>query len=35
MESVEHNRAHVHIELGDAEYVLSISEGEVLTDSGK
>ena len=35
MESVEHNRAHVHIELGDAEYVLSISEGEVLTGSGK
>lgn len=34
-EKCGHNKAHVHIELGDAEYVLSIPEGEVLTGSGK
>ena len=34
-EKCGHNKAHVHIELGDSEYVLSIPEGEVLTGSGK
>ena len=34
-EKCGHNKAHVHIEIGDAEYVLSIPEGEVLIGSGK
>ena len=34
-EACGHYRAHVHIECGEAEYVLSIPEGEILECSGK
>ena len=34
-ENCGHHKAHVHIECGDAEYVLSIPEAEILACSGK
>ena len=34
-EQCGHHKAHVHIECGDAEYEISIPEGEILKASGK
>ena len=34
-EQCGHHKAHVHIQCADAEYVLSIPEGDVLVGSGK
>lgn len=34
-ENCGHNKAHVHIECADAEYVLSIPEAEILAKNGK
>lgn len=34
-ENCGHHKAHVHIECGDAEYEISIPDGEILNASGK